>query len=160
MASSLGKRFSRGTYTMFKKSFTLVVVVLALVILSAYTGQMFFSQDLPSAYDPGLSIDQAFKTSKTPLLVEFYSDSCGTCRKVAPILHDIHHQHSSKLTLVMINVDAPENLDVAKLFGVDTLPGVYVFDFKHMKKNEIHSDTFGSSEKMEKAILDALASTT
>lgn len=144
---------------MFRKSFLMVVAILALVFTSAFTSQWFLTPDVPSAYDPGLSIEEAFKTSKTPLLVEFYSDKCGACRKVAPIVHDIHHGLKDRLTLVMINVTDPANNGVAQLFGVDALPGVYVFDFKHMKKNQIHPNTFNSRDTLEKAIGAALAST-
>lgn len=141
---------------MFKKSFTLVFAIVALVFTSAFTSQWLSVQNIPSSYDSGLTIDEAFKTSKTPLLVEFYSDTCGTCRQVAPMVHEIELQHKDKLTLVMINTDAPENQQFAELFGVDALPSLFVFDPMHMKKQPVPATSFGSQVALEKTILSLL----
>ena len=83
---------------MFKRSFLLVLSILTLVFASALITQVITAKSLPSAYDPGLSIEKAFKTAKTPLLIEFYTDSCGTCRKVTPLVHETYKQYRNKLT--------------------------------------------------------------
>lgn len=141
---------------MFKKSFLLVVTVLILVFTSAFTTQMLINSNLPSSYDSGLTIQKAFQTSKVPLLVEFYSDTCGTCQKVAPLVHEIGKQQKNRLTVVMMNVEEPDTQDIAQLFGVTELPALFVFDFKKMKKQKIDSTAFGSKEALEKAIAKAL----
>src|SRR5690242_14555768 len=119
---------------MFKRSFFLVMLISLMVFVSAFAGQMWMTKDLPSSYDPGLSIEQAFKSSKVPILVEFYSDSCGTCKRLSPIIHELKDgPYKDRLTLVMLDVSEPSNQEIAKLFGVDSLPGLYVFDHHNMK---------------------------
>ena len=124
----------------------MVAMIFTVVFASAFTSRIIEARNLPSFYDPGLKIDEAFKTSKTPLFIEFYSDECTTCRRMAPMVHELmtdpKHGFTQKLTLVMIDVADPESTPVAQLFGVDELPGLYVFDFKHMKKHQITSEHF------------------
>ena len=143
---------------MFKRSFLMVALVFMLVFASAFASQIWMTKDLPSSYDKGLTIEQAFKTSKVPILIEFYSDSCGTCKRLAPVIHELNEgRYKNRLTFVMMDVDEPGNQDIARLFGVDSLPGLYVFDHKHMKKHAIRAEDFVSRERLQQAIDQALA---
>jgi len=142
---------------MFKRSFLLVLLTVLLVFASAFASQMWTTKDLPSTYDTGLTIEQAFKTSRVPLLIEFYSDTCGTCKRLAPVIHEMQTStFKGRMTLVMMNVDEPENQDIARLFGVDSLPALYVFDHKHMKKHTIPPEAFISQITLQKTIEQAL----
>jgi thiol-disulfide isomerase/thioredoxin len=145
---------------MFKRSFLMVVLIFTLVFASAFASQMMMTRDLPSTYDSGLTIEKAFKTSQAPLLVEFYSDTCGTCKRLAPIIHDLlETRYRNRLTAVMMDVDDPANAQIAQLFGVDALPGLFVFDHKHMKKHQIKAEEFVSQERLQLAIDQALTRT-
>lgn len=145
---------------MFKRSLIMVLVLVAAVFASAFTTQMVLTKDLPSSYDTGLSIEQAFKTSKVPLLIEFYSDTCGSCRKLTPIIHAMHEQdYKKRLTVVMLDVTDPSVQQIGQLFGVDALPALYVFDHRHMKKHQIKPEEFTSKEVLQHAIDTALAKT-
>lgn len=145
---------------MFKRSFVLVALVFVTVFASAFTSQMILTRDLPSNYDTGLTIEQAFKTSKVPILVEFYTDTCGTCRRLAPILHELYTtEYKNRLTVVMMDVEDPQNHDIAQLFGVDSLPGLFVFDHNNMKKYQIKPEDFVSKGTLQQAIDEALAKT-
>jgi thiol-disulfide isomerase/thioredoxin len=142
---------------MFKRSFLLVSLIFLLVFASAFASQMWSTRDLPSAYDKGLTIEKAFKTSKVPLLIEFYSDSCGTCKRLTPVIHSLEEgPYQGKLTLVMLDVNEPGNQDIARLFGVDSLPGLYVFDHLHMKKHAIKAEDFATQARLQQAIDSAL----
>jgi thiol-disulfide isomerase/thioredoxin len=138
---------------MFKRSFLLALGIVLLVFGSAFGTQLWITRDLPSSFDPGLTIDQAFKTSRLPLLVEFYSDACSTCQRLTPQIHRLAETtYKGKLTLVMLDVLEPANHEAAKLFGVDMLPGVYLFDHHRMKKYPIPAEAFVSSQALEAAI--------
>jgi thioredoxin-like negative regulator of GroEL len=142
---------------MFKRSILLVLSIVALVFTSAFASQWMATSSLPSAYDPGVSIETAFKTSKVPVLIEFYSDTCSTCKRVTPVIHHMsQNQLKDKLTLVMMNVEDDDSYQIAQLFGVDELPAVYVFDPKRMKKQTVDSKAFESEEALETAINEAL----
>lgn len=138
---------------MFKRSFFLVMLVVGLVFASALSAQLWITKDLPSTYDTGLTIGQAFKTSRVPLLIEFYSDTCGTCRRVAPWVHDlIETRYRGRLTLVMMDVNEPETRSIAELFGVNSLPALYIFDHHHMKKHVIPVESLVSKASLEQAV--------
>jgi thiol:disulfide interchange protein len=142
---------------MFKRSFVLTLLILLIVFLSAFASQWWKTRELPSSYDPGLSIESAFKTSKVPILVEFYSDNCSTCKQLTPLIHTLYEdQYKNRLTLVMLDVSEPDNQDIARLFGVDALPGVYVFDAHHMKKYPIQPENFISKQRLQHALDKAL----
>jgi thiol-disulfide isomerase/thioredoxin len=138
---------------MFKRSFFLVMLVVGLVFASAMSAQLWITKDLPSAYDTGLTIEKAFKTSRVPLLIEFYSDTCGTCRRVAPWVHDLAgNRYRGRLTPVMLDVDDPDTRAIAELFGVNALPALYVFDHRHMKKHGVPAESFISKASLDQAI--------
>lgn len=146
---------------MFKRSFFLVIALLALVFTSAFAAQLWITKDLPSTYDTGLTIEKAFKTSKAPLLIEFYSDTCGACRRVAPVVHQLAEtRYKDRLTTVMMDVDDADTRSIAELFGVNTLPALYVFDHHHMKKHAIPAESFVSNQKLTQTIDGLLQRTT
>lgn len=145
---------------MFKRSLLLVSAIIALVFTSAFASQLWITKDLPSSYDTGLTIEKAFKTSKEPLLIEFYSDSCGACRRVAPVVHQLSEtRYKNRLTTVMMDVDDPDTRSIAELFGVNTLPALYIFDHHHMKKHAIPIESFVSTELLTKTIDELLLRT-
>lgn len=57
-------------------------------------------------------------------IVDFYADWCQPCKTLAPLLDDAFAEHGSRLNL--IKVDADENLDACKEYGVQSLPTVLV----------------------------------
>ena len=44
--------------------------------------------------------DEKVLKSKLPVIVDFYSDSCVACKKLAPVLGDIEDDYEDKLHLV------------------------------------------------------------
>ncbi len=142
---------------MFKKSFLMVLGIITVVFISAFTTQMVLSGQLPSAYDPGISVDEAFKTSKHPLLIEFYSDTCSSCRTVTPLIHQVYdNQYTDKLTLVMVDINDQDGYQISQLFGVESIPAVFTFDFKQMKKNELKTEDLFSRKSLVLALDTAL----
>lgn len=142
---------------MFKQSVWMVMGVVAVVFVSSFMSQWNILGQLPSAYDPGVNIQDAFQTSETPLLVEFYSDDCASCRQATPILHHTYtHKYKDKLTLVMLDVTDSTSSQVAQLFGVESIPAVYVFDAKNMHKETIDLNAFNTEGGLVKALDSAV----
>ena len=73
--------------------------------------------------DPSFADDVL--ASGTPVLVDFWTDWCGPCHAVAPVLQQIAAEHGDKLTVAKVDVD--ENPSVAGQFGVVSIPTMILF---------------------------------
>ena len=59
---------------------------------------------------------------KTAVIVDFYADWCGPCRKVAPIMEKLAEEYAGRLTVYKVNVDQEKEL--ASAFQVHSIPTV------------------------------------
>ncbi len=62
--------------------------------------------------------------SNVPVLVDFYADWCGPCKRLSPMLDQIAQQRTD-LRVVKVNIDHDKQL--AHSFGVQSIPTVIVF---------------------------------
>lgn len=58
------------------------------------------------------------------VLVDFYADWCGPCRRVSPIVDEIAKERAD-ISVCKVNVD--ENPALANKYNVDTIPTLIVF---------------------------------
>ena len=76
------------------------------------------------------SFDQAIKENKT-ILVDFWAEWCGPCRKVAPILEEISSEHN--LPIGKLNID--ENPEKPREYSVQSIPTMVLF----VNGNPVHT---------------------
>lgn len=69
--------------------------------------------------------DVEVRASPLPVLVDFFTDRCEPCRRLAPALEQISQERAGKLKVV--KVDAAKEVDLAVRFRVMSVPTLMVF---------------------------------
>ena len=73
--------------------------------------------------------DGNFETSVlqagTPVLVDFWADWCGPCKRLAPTIEQLAGEYAGKLTIGKLNVD--DNPNTAIKFHIRGIPAVLLF---------------------------------
>lgn len=86
-------------------------------------------------------------TDKT-VLVDFYADWCGPCKKMKPDLDRLAEAQKKRLTIIRIDADA--NPDLAKQLKVSSLPTLFVFRNKQETRRKEGFQTLAQMEEMVK----------
>lgn len=71
------------------------------------------------------NFDNEVKSHNGIVVVDFFANWCGPCRKLAPILEEVESELASKVKFAKINTD--ENLEMAKQYQVSGLPTLMIF---------------------------------
>jgi thioredoxin 1 len=78
------------------------------------------------------TFDEEVGSSDVPLVVDFWAEWCGPCRKVAPVLEDIAREKVGAIRFAKLDVDdAP---GVAQKYNVMSIPTLIVFQDGVAKK--------------------------
>ncbi|MDD3593570.1 MAG: thioredoxin [Candidatus Gastranaerophilales bacterium] len=71
------------------------------------------------------TFDSEVKNSSMPVLVDFYADWCGPCRKQLPVMEEMASAYAGKAKIAKMNVD--ESRDKAAEYGISSIPALLVF---------------------------------
>jgi len=77
------------------------------------------------------------------VLIDFYAEWCGPCKKMKPFLDEISKEKASDVKIVRIDVD--KNPILAKEMNIEGLPTIHLYKNKELKWNKLG---FATKEEM------------
>lgn len=69
--------------------------------------------------------EKIMTASEKPVLADFFSETCGPCRRMSPILDEISEEFADKLSVVKINIGSDPELAID--YGVQYVPTMILF---------------------------------
>ena len=81
------------------------------------------------------SFDAEVLGASDTVLVDFWAEWCGPCKRVEPILEELAAEFDGELLITKVNAD--ENPELVTRFGVQSLPTLLVVDGGQVAKTII-----------------------
>lgn len=78
------------------------------------------------------TFDSTIANSKVPVLVDFWAEWCGPCRRVGPIVEELAGEYGGKLLVTKVDVD--QNQMVASKHGIQSIPTLMIFKNGELKE--------------------------
>jgi len=94
------------------------------------------------------NFDETVLKSNAPVLVDFWAEWCGPCKRLGPTVDALASEYAGKVTVGMLNVD--ENPAVSFKFQIRGIPTILVF-----KDGQVVESVVGLAQKDDlKKVLD------
>lgn len=90
----------------------------------------------------GENFEQEVLKSEIPVLVDFWAPWCGPCQMMSPILDEIASDLKGKLKIAKVNVDEPQNQQIAANYDIMSIPNMKLF-----KSGQVQKEFVGAREK-------------
>jgi thioredoxin 1 len=71
------------------------------------------------------NFDEVVLRSDRPVLVDFWAEWCGPCKRLAPTIEAVAEEYATKARVVKVNVDAAPA--TAQRYGIQGIPTLILF---------------------------------
>jgi len=73
----------------------------------------------------GKGFDEVLQAKDSLIVVDFTTDWCPYCKKLAPVIEQIAGEYGDKIEVYFVNTD--EQPELAERYDIMTIPSVFVF---------------------------------
>ena len=80
--------------------------------------------------------------SSTPVLVDYWTEWCGPCKMIAPILDEVAKEYSGRVKVAKLNID--ENQATPPKYGIRGIPTLMLF-----KNGSVEATKVGALSKSQ-----------
>ncbi|HEV2809876.1 MAG TPA: thioredoxin [Acidimicrobiales bacterium] len=87
---------------------------------------------MPAVTLSDTTFDEEIASSSQAVLVDFWAEWCGPCKKIAPVLDEIAAEHADTLRVAKLNVD--DHPDIGRRYQVMSIPTLLLFKDGEMVK--------------------------
>ena len=109
--------------------FELKKILAALLVFGGLTAGLGLVTSQAAENKISVVTDDSFKTdvlaSTTPVVVDFYADWCGPCRRMGPVFDQLSETYGGKVKFVRLNID--QSPKTAARYGIRSIPSFAVF---------------------------------
>ncbi len=106
---------------------------------------------IPSDFHTGITWQEAQKNDK-PIIVNFYVDWCGACKRFAPVFDKMRKLYESQYNFVIVKADSPMNREIVRDFYIPGYPTVYFVNNKENKKMRVDTRKLYDSESFKQEV--------
>ena len=85
-----------------------------------------------ACYNADNNFNQNVLEQSGVIVVDFWAQWCGPCRKLTPLLEQIQNEFKDEIKI--FKIDADKNINSAKEFGISSLPSVLIFKDGEVKE--------------------------
>lgn len=72
------------------------------------------------------NFDNEIKNAELPVVVDFWAEWCGPCKRLEPILPLVSDKLNGIATIAKVNID--DNMSIAERYSIKSIPTLMIFN--------------------------------